>query len=141
MTDIGKNKDKVFRVPENYFEDFTADITSRVKNSSNIRSTGLLKLIRPHLMLAASMVAIVLVSFSLLKLLLPSFNRSSQVYDPEDISYILVSEMSETDLFEAIESLDNVKVNEDSLGDISDEEIIDYLVNSGISYEEIVQIQ
>ena len=142
MKDKGEYKKKdAFRVPENYFEDFTEKITSGISRENESRRTGLFKLIRPHLMLAASMAVIVIISFTLLTVVLPGMDKSQGAIEPADIESLLAYEMSEPELIEALEGRAQDEPLSDPLDEISDEDLIEYLINSGITDNEIIQNQ
>ena len=142
MKDKGEYRKKdAFRVPENYFEDFTEKITSSVSRDNESNRTGLFKLIRPHLMLAASMAVIVIISFTLLKVVLPGMDKSSRAIDQADIESLLAYEMSEPELIDALEGIEQDEPVRDPIDEISDEDLIEYLINSGITDNEIIQKQ
>ena len=142
MTNKKENKrEDVFRVPENYFEEFTERVTNEVKSEKSKGKVRFLDIVKPHLMLAASMVAIFLVSYTLLRLFLPELDRSSNGITQNDIEDLLLYEMNEEEMFELLAGMGNQDYPGDSFERIPDEDIIDYLMESEIYYEEIIQLK
>ena len=100
----GKNPSKI---PENYFEDLTGTV---------LKKAGIITIIRPHLTLAAAMIAFAVISYLAIEFLIPQ----------ED------SEQIEIEYSELTEYL-NDEIN------IPVQDIIDYLIETNIDYTEILE--
>ena len=140
MIDNKNNKEEeMFKVPENYFEDFTDNVINSL-DKNEIKRKSIFSLIRPHLMLAASMVFIVVVSYSSLRLLLPEMGNDTQLDIQGDITEYLAYELDQTTIFESLEQIEFDTTSElINTISISDEEIIDYLIDENIMYDEIIE--
>lgn len=139
-----KERDKydekeMFRVPDSYFEDLTAGLMQKVDEVQEVRKPGFLAIAKPHLMLAASMVLLVIVSYTTLRFILPGFKKSDSEINTEEVYEYLALEMDETSLRESIDLLNIEDYTDDITASLSEEEIIDYLANQDINYELLLE--
>ncbi len=138
-----KNKYKeseMFRVPENYFEELTDKMTGISKIEGKSSDPGFFTIARPHLMLAASMALLVIISYATLKYLLPDIKNDGAAYDSIGITEYLAQEMDETTLLENIDLADIYSIGSGSTeNEQYEDEIIDYLIEENINYEDILE--
>lgn len=138
-----KNKYKeseIFRVPENYFEELTDKMTGITEAQGKKPGPGFFTIARPHLMLAASMVLLVIISYATLKFLLPDIQNDEGGYDSNGITEYLAEEMDETTLLENIDLADIYSIASGiTETDQYEDEIIDYLIEENINYEDILE--
>lgn len=138
-----KNKYKeseMFRVPENYFEELTEKMTGITEVKGKRPDQGFFTIARPHLMLAASMVLFVIISYATLKFLLPDIQNDEAVYDSISITEYLAEEIDETTLLENIDLADIFSIGSGiTENDQYKDEIIDYLIEENINYEDILE--
>lgn len=122
-SNIFKNSGKTaYRVPEGYFD----GLKSRLEAipASNGEEVGALRRIKPYLALAACFFAIMLVGNVVLK---------STV--GEDVTTDYYSEMVYVDLIPAIQAEEYFHADTSQQESISDEDVINYLIDSGTSAE------
>lgn len=141
MIDLMKNKDKeAFKVPDGYFEDLTDNIMEKVKTRKIPKKTSLFTLVRPHLMMAASMTVFVIISYTLLKMVLPSVNNTETYSELAFIENYLGDELEEAELYNLLDKADTETGEADELSLEESDEIIDFLIDHKISYNEISTI-
>ena len=141
MIDNTEHKEKeVFKVPEGYFEDLTGSLMAQVSSDKAGKKTPVLVMARPHLMLAAAMLAFVIVSYSVLKLMLPGKSDSLPGIEYAMIEDYLVPNLDEVELYELIAQADSETNPDDELSFEQVEEIIDYLIDLEIDDKEIISI-
>jgi len=106
------------------------------KNGKN----RLMALARPHIMLALSMIFLVVVSYTVLRLILPDHQGIEINIFSEEITEYLSAEIDENTLIESIDPASYDLYNKDDpYINISDEDIINYLIEEGCNYEEILK--
>ena len=141
MEKINKYRvDKVFRTPENYMEDATQSILSRIDTAGQgekREARGVREIIRPYLMLAAAMVALVIVTYTTLRLILPGFAAGEVSFGDDEITLYLSEMSDEKLLIEAIEYEEHSSQSNSISQELSDEEIIEYLMDQNLSLETI----
>jgi hypothetical protein len=113
----GKNP---FKVPENYFEDVTrkiisATVEAEISTGPEVRKIGLFRRLRPALAIAASVVLLVLLSYTALRIFLPD-NKNGKI-----------SEISLMEIY-------------DRVPEVSNSEIIDYLILENVGINEIYEL-
>ncbi|HDZ40435.1 MAG TPA: hypothetical protein ENH59_01980 [Bacteroidetes bacterium] len=131
-----KNKGKIndnnpFRVPGNYFDKVKRDIYEKTRDDGDKKvKTGISVLFKPVIMMAAAMLAFVIISYSMLKLLFPEYNKA----DEHNFSELIYN----FDEAELIDKLVGEKHDEDSLP-AEESEIINYLMDNDIEYYTIIE--
>ncbi len=141
MIDNIENKEKeLFKVPDAYFEEFTESIMEKVNVEKSGKKANIFTLARPHLMLAASMIGLVIVSYSLLKLFIPGDNDSVSGSEIAFIEDYLAPDLDEVELYELLAQADTETGMEDLLSLEQSEEIIDFLIDLEIDESEIIDI-
>ncbi len=138
-----KNKYKereIFRVPENYFEELTEKMVRMADNNKESINPGFFAIARPHMMLAASMIFLVIVSYTLLRFILPDIQNHQKEYNNDNIAEYLINEIDETMLLESVDLADIYTLSEIPLeSDIYKDEIIEYLIDENIIYDDIIE--
>lgn len=139
MAEKNKYNDKdAFKVPENYFEDFTAELMSKLTQARDRRN--IFNIIRPHLMLAASMIFIVVVSYTALRLLLPDVEGDKEIYNIAELTEYLSLEVDQLTILESIDQTETEALSDSYYNDLfSDEEIIDYLSEEDINQNDLIE--
>ncbi|MCX6333802.1 MAG: hypothetical protein NT092_05795 [Bacteroidia bacterium] len=139
MKDLKEIADKnPFKVPENYFGEINNKIISLTTGiEPEVRKKGLYRRMRPVLAIAASVAVLILLGFAAMKIFQPS-GRTGQT--PE----ISLQEFSDTYL----NDIDVLTLEEDAdplafytkVSDVSNSEIIDYLILENIDLNDIYEI-
>lgn len=127
-----------FGVPENYFEEVNSRIiasTAGIETESVTK--GLYRRLKPYLAVAASIAVLVILSYSALKVFNPSDNKGV-------IPSISLQEFSDTyindiDVLTLEEDLTAI-ASYDHLPDVSNAEIIDYLILENVDLDDIYEI-
>ncbi len=139
MKDFKEIADKnPFGVPENYFEELNSKIIASTAGSEpETRTKGLYRRMKPYLAVAASVAVLVLFSYTALKVFNPSDKKGK-------IPYLSLQEFSETylndiDIFTLEENITAFASN-DKLPDVSNDEIIDYLILENVDLNDIYEI-
>ena len=131
---------EIFRVPENYFEELTDKITGRTELEKKRPGPAFFTIARPHLMLAASMALLVIISYATLKFLLPDIQNDEATYDSIGISEYLAQEIDEVTLLENIDLADIYSIGSGiTENDQYENEIVEYLIEENINYEDILE--
>jgi len=130
------NKDKIakdnpFRVPDNYFDEVKRDIFAKTRGEENKKNKrGISRVLKPAIMMAAAMLAFAIISYSILKLLFPEYN-STEKQNLSELVYI----------FDEVELIDELAGDNHYERDLPAErsEIIDYLMDSDIDYNTLIE--
>lgn len=132
MTNKGKIKnDNPFRVPDNYFDEVKKAIREKTRYAGNKKSkTRISVVLKPAIMMAAAMLAFVIISYSILKLLFPEYNSAEKQNFSE-----LVHDFDEAELIDELAGHNN---NEEALP-AEQSEIIDYLMDNNVDYHSIIE--
>ena len=132
MTNKGKIKnDNPFRVPDNYFDEVKKDIREKTRSAGNKKSkTRISVVLKPAIMMAAAMLAFVIISYSILKLLFPEYNSAEKQNFSE-----LVYDFDEAELIDELVGHNN---DEEALP-AERSEIIDYLMDNNVDYHSIIE--
>jgi hypothetical protein len=138
MKDLKKISDQnPFKIPDNYFEETTAKIISATTGAvSSERRKGIKRRIRTFLAVAASMVIFVMLGYTALHVLNGSRNCSRGeeiIMDENNQAYL-----DEIDILTLEESVAQTGTFEIE-ADISNNEIIDYLVSENIDILDIYE--
>lgn len=129
---------KGFNVPGSYFEDFTENLMKGIVKSEQVQKTRIITMAKPHLMLAASMIAIVIVSYTLLKTFLPGVESQYTPFNQSELSEYLIDDISDQELYDALYNMDNPDIESEAFSGLSDDTIIEYLVDSDIYLDAII---
>lgn len=139
MEDFKETADRnPFRVPENYFEDLNERIKSSSEGIEQVKKNkGLYHRMRPFLAAAASVALLFALSYISLKIFRPSSGR-------EDLPEISLQEFTDTyldeiDIFTIEEVISPVAFYEE-IPDVSNNDIIDYLLLENIKLNDIYEI-
>ena len=130
------NKDKIakdnpFRVPDNYFDEVKRDIFAKTRGEENKKNKrGISRVLKPAIMMAAAMLAFVIISYSILKLLFPEYNSAEKQNFSE-----LVYDFDEAELIDELVGHNN---DEEALP-AERSEIIDYLMDNNVDYHSIIE--
>jgi hypothetical protein len=132
MTKKGEiSKDNPFRVPDNYFDEVKRDIYAKTRDAGKKESKkGIFTVLKPAIMMAAAMLTFVIISYSILKLLFPEYNRT----EDQNFSELVYH-------FDEAELIDELSENNDYEEALPAEqaEIIDYLMDSDIDYNTLIE--
>jgi hypothetical protein len=99
------HKDNIFKVPDNYFEDFPGRLQKRIAEEEASRKTPILR-IRPLISVAAAAVILIFVAYGITRLsnrLSPVDRILSNVSTEELINYLVESEISTEEFLESID--------------------------------------
>lgn len=135
----GKNP---FKVPDDYFEDvnrkiISATVEDETSTEPEVRKIRLFDRLRPVLAVAASVTVLVLLTYTVLMVFLPD-SKSSKM--PE-ISLIEFSDsfLDDIDIQTLEENVDPTAFY-DKVPDVSNSEIIDYLILENIEINDIYEL-
>jgi len=132
MTKKGEiSKDNPFRVPDNYFDEVKRDIYAKTREAGKKESKkGIFTVLKPAMMMAAAMLTFVIISYSILRLLFPEYNRTEEQNFSE-----LVYHFDEAELIDELSENNNY---EEALP-AEQSEIINYLMDSDIDYNTLIE--
>lgn len=135
----GKNP---FKVPDNYFGDvnrkiISATVEAETSTEPEVRKIRLFSRLRPVLAVAASVTVLVLLTYTALRVFLP-VNKNNKM--PE-ISLIEFSDsfLDDIDIQTLEENVDPTAFY-DNVPDVSNSEIIDYLILENIEINDIYEL-
>ena len=129
---------KGFKIPESYFEDFTENLIQEIGKSEQGKKTRIITMAKPHLMLAASMIAIVIVSYTLLKTFLPGIESQYIPINQSELTEYLIEDISDQELYDALYDMDNSEIEDGAFSGLSADIIIEYLIDSDIDLDAII---
>jgi hypothetical protein len=127
-----------FKVPENYFEEVNRKIISATAGpETQLKPKGLYRIMRPALAIAATVAIVLLLGYAALKIFLPDGR-------PGSIPEISLQEFSDSYL----DDIDILTLEDeitpiayyDKIPDVSNSEIIDYLMFENLDLNEIYEI-
>lgn len=128
-------KENPFRAPENYFEDFSARLQTKLEtekeNGSAKTQSRIIQLLKPALGLAAGFALIFMLAYWPLTKLTSNQqakNNSTQTDDTDMIFKSLVEGMDENSFVAMLEE-------SESAGQLSDEDMANYLSTNSSEYE------
>ncbi len=127
-----------FKVPENYFEEVNRKIISATAGEeTQARPAGIYRRMKPFLAIAASVAVLILLSYTALKIFLPADEKGVM---PE-ISLREFSEiyLDDLDILTLEENTDPLAFS-DKVPDVSNSEIIEYLILENVNLDEIYEI-
>jgi hypothetical protein len=128
---------KSFKVPENYFEEVNKKIISATAGyDQKVEKTGLYHLLRPYLLIAASVTGFIILSYTAVKLLTPDRTASK-------ISEVIYNEYAES----IMNDIDIITLEENATSllpaeegpDVNKSDIIDYLLFENIEINDIYE--
>jgi hypothetical protein len=128
-----------FKVPENYFEEVNRKIISATSGKeAELKKVSLFKMLKPYLAAAAVISGLIILSYSSLKLI----NSNNTV---DKVPQISLQEFSETYLNDIdINTLEEIASSypvSNERDEISNSDIIDYLIYDNIDIDEIYETQ
>jgi len=134
INDITKNwpKKDPFVVPEGYFDELERDVLNKVNNNRSLNSKY--SNLKSPLSLAASFAALIAISYLILFFINYNSQKSTIAYNHNQIIYSEYDFIDENSLVEYIDEKPN------DFSDISDEEIINYLLDNDFDYELLADI-
>jgi hypothetical protein len=132
------SKKNPFRVPENYFEEVNRKIlAATVDNQTSVVKRSIYRRLRPVFVTVVSLAAVVLVTFTVIKLVQPG---ADNVWLTEmNIEDLPESYLDDIDIL-ILEEKVNTPPAGNSLPEISATEIIDYLLLENIEPNEIYEL-
>ncbi len=134
MNDIGNiGKRNPFRVPENYFDNFTEDILERSSAKSSLKKRKIFSIKRPGLAVAAAVAGFLLISYLGLKIMLNGTPDNQLISNLSEYSEILSYDIDEYMIVDEL-STDEVA---DLPSDITNDDIIDYLLLNDVDFVSI----
>jgi hypothetical protein len=133
-------KEQPFRVPDNYFDDFSARLQSRLETETDVlpQSKGrVIRLLKPILGLAAGFALIFMLVYWPIKSFLPDYLARTEttieaVATEEDSYMTYVERIDENSFFALIKGLFTPVDAED---DFNDEELLNYLSANVSDYD------
>jgi hypothetical protein len=133
LNDIpGKNP---FKVPDNYFEEVNRKIISATSGiEKEVLKVGIFSRFRTSLLIAASVAGLILISYATIKLLTPARVNSQVSVVLHEISPD--SYLNDIDLSLLEENASSLVLSEE-LPDVSNKDIIDYLLNENVEINDI----
>jgi len=139
MKDLKEITDKSpFKVPENYFEEVNRKIILSTTGAEPMpKPEGLFRRLKPFLAVAASVALLILLSYTALNIFLPADKPSEM---PElSFQEFFDSYLNDFDILTLEEGTDPLAYNE-KVPDVSDAEIIDYLILEDVDLNDIYEI-
>ena len=131
----GKNP---FRVPENYFEDVTRKIISETAGSEpGFSRRGAVRRLRPLLAVAASIAAVILISYTVLKIFVPG-NTNHIVTGISEKEFV-ETYLNDIDLLTLEEQAEYLTPSI-NITDVKGSEITEYLLLENINENEIYEL-
>ena len=139
MKDLKEITDKnPFKVPENYFEELSRKIISVTAGSEpQKKPEGSYHRLRPFMAIAASFLILALLSYTALRLFLPA----DKIPEMPEISLQEFSDtyLNDIDIFTLEEGVAPI-ASYDRIPDVTDSDIIDYLILENIDLNDIYEI-
>jgi hypothetical protein len=133
-------KKQPFRVPDNYFDDFSARLHTRLETETDVlpQSKGrVIRMLKPILGLAASFALIFLLVYWPIKSFLPDYvaktETTIETTTTEEDSYISYVERIDENSFFAL--IRGVFTPDDAEDDFNDEELLSYLSANVSDYD------
>ncbi|MBN2683253.1 MAG: hypothetical protein JXR58_12150 [Bacteroidales bacterium] len=132
------SKEKIFEVPENYFDSFPTIIQEKIelKEQKRFSFSGIIQFLKPQLVLVAGMSLIAVATYILLKMSVSEepgttkttiIAQNSEQSSSEETDYYL----NNIDEYIIIEAITNEPTSED---EIAEEELINYLADNLDTY-------
>jgi len=139
-------KELPFRVPENYFDDFSARLQTRLKADSHAippPRNRFIRYLKPALGLAASFALVFMLVYWPVKEFLPGYLAKSSVVidttEDDDQYFTYIENIDENSFYALITDPANEMGEEE--GNLDDEELMNYLSSNVSDYELFSQTQ
>ncbi|MGM0619898.1 MAG: hypothetical protein ACQETJ_02550 [Bacteroidota bacterium] len=131
-------KEHPFRVPDNYFDDFSSRLHTRLETEKKVLSkpkSRIIRLLKPALGLAASFILVFLLVYWPIKSFLPNYLAKSNtaietVITEEDTYLSILEKIDENSFFALLTESSDEEVN-----DFNDEELLSYVSSNFTEYE------
>jgi hypothetical protein len=138
MKKLNEKPDKnPFKVPENYFEEINSKILSATSGyDQEFEKPGLYRILKPYLLIAASVTGFIIISYTALRLLTPD-NRNIPLAEVRFEQYS-ESDLDDIDLTSLEETTGFMGFSEEG-PNVNNSDIIDYLLLENIEISEIYQ--
>jgi len=127
-----------FRVPDNYFEDFSSRLHTRLETEKQALpkpKSRIIRLLKPAIGLAASFLLVFLLVFWPLKSFLPNYiaknNSAIETTITEEDTYLSILEKIDENSFFALLS----ETSDEEIDDFNDEELMSYVSSNFSEYE------
>jgi flagellar biosynthesis/type III secretory pathway M-ring protein FliF/YscJ len=141
-------KEQPFGVPENYFDEFSARLQTKLEAEKRVlpqQKNRVIRLLKPAIGLAASFIVIFLLVYLPIKSFLPNYTannipQAEQVeteINEEDDYITLLENIDENSFFSLLQ--ESFKNNEPKEEDFNDEELLSYLSSNISDYEIYIQ--
>ena len=139
----GPNLSKVksqnaYRVPENYFEEFPRKLMERLEGEDSSKRTTkyIWTYFKPHLAIAATILAFAIISYTTVQLFF-SDGSTSEFSNMEIAEYVeyYSSELDESMYYELLDEIHEEETTQNNY----DEMVIRYLVDQDIDFQTIVE--
>jgi hypothetical protein len=131
-------KEHPFRVPDNYFEDFSSRLHTRLETEKQAlpKPQGrIIRLLKPAIGLAASFLLVFLLVFWPIKSFLPDYmaknNTAIETTITEEDTYLSILEKIDENSFFALLS----EYSDEEVNDFNDEELMSYVSSNFSEYE------
>ncbi len=140
MKDLKEIKDtNPFKVPENYFEEVNRKIISATAGAEpQVKPAGLYRRMKPYLAVAASVAVLILLSYTAIKLFLPA-DKTGEIPEISLQEFSDDAYLNDIDIYTLEEGMTPIASYE-IIPDVSESEIIDYLILENINLNEIYEI-
>lgn len=131
-------KEHPFRVPDNYFDDFSSRLNTRLETEKQVLpkpKSRIIRLLKPAMGLAASFLLVFLLVFWPIKSFLPNYLSKSNtavetVINEEDTYLSILEKIDENSFFALLTESSDEEVN-----DFNDEELMSYVTSNFSEYE------
>lgn len=126
MEDLKDNKGRKvpFKVPEAYFDDISSRVMEKIKEEEKPTKTSVIPILKSFMWMAASFVII----FGVGRVIIPMvINPSEKLQDASTMQMVVRNDDYDTEYTDELDELN-----------VSDEEIIEYLIERDINQESII---
>lgn len=132
-------KERPFRVPDNYFDDFSSRLHTRLEAEKQVLpkpKSRIIRFLKPAIGLAASFLLIFMLVYWPIKSFLPNYlankNAPSETVITEEDTYMSILEKMDENSFFALLSDSS---EEEKVDDFNDEELMSYVSSNFSDYE------
>lgn len=134
----GKNP---FKVPDNYFEELNRKIISRATGSEKeVSGRGILAGLKPYLAVAASIAAVLLISYATLKTIKPGDKNDDYLISSQELNEYYINDIDVLTLEEQAQTFIPEVSIRDMLTEVNISEIAEYLLLQNIDENEIYEL-
>lgn len=131
-------KEPPFRVPDNYFDDFSIRLHTRLETEKEVLpkpKSRIIRLLKPAMGLAASFILVFLLVYWPIKSFLPNYlaknNTPVETVVTEEDTYLSILEKIDENSFFALLS----DSSDEEINDFNDEELMSYVSSNFSEYE------